>query len=245
MKKLYILSLIILPATAFCQTAVPSNIRAQISAERLSTQNWERLGNAIVGMPIPPGDVIGDVYLDSKWNMGSVMVSDKNSLIEGYPMKYDLKSQNIEIKTSGGVRVLDIKNVGHMVWLDSITRQPRYFVNGSKYKDDGVPIVGLMEVLLDGEKALFKKTKLNIKQPTYVAAMDVGSRDTEIYKKAAYYYNNGVDVVEIKSKKKFIDSLGDIGEEVEKYMKDNKLDVKTEDDLVKIFQFYNSKIQRG
>lgn len=245
MKKLYTLTLIVLPFTAFCQTAIPGNIRAQISVERLSTQNWERLGNSIVGMPIPPGGVVGDVYLDSKWNMGSVMVADKNSAIEGFLMKYDLKAQNIEIKTASGIRVLDVKNVGHLVWLDSITRQPHYFVNGAKYKDDGVPMIGLMEVLLDGEKALFKKTKLNIKQPTYVPAMDVGSRDTEIYKKAAYYYNNGVDVVEIKSKKKFIDSLGDAGEEIEKYMKENKLDVKTEGDLVKIFEFYNSKLPRG
>jgi hypothetical protein len=245
MKKLYILTLIILPVGAYCQSAIPLNIRAQITAERLSSQNWEKVGNSIVGIPIPPGDVVGDVYLDSKWNLGSIMVDEKKTLVEGYPMKYDLKSQNIEIKTSSGIRVLGVKNVAHMVWLDSITRQPRYFVNAARYKEDGVPMIGLMEVLFDGEKALLKKTKLNVRQPTYVPAMDVGSRDTKLYKKSAYYYNNGTEVVEIKSKKKFIDSLGDHGSEVGQYMKENRLDVKTETDLVKIFEFYNSKIQQG
>lgn len=240
MKKIYILTFCIMPALAMGQ-AIPDNVRTQFSMDRLSRMNFNRIENAVIGLEAPPGRVIGDTYLDSKWNMGSVIIADKNTLVEGYPMKYDIKAQNVEIKTATGVRLLDVKKVGQLVWLDSLTRVPHYFVNAAKYKDDGVPMIGLMEVLVDGQKSLFKKTKLNVKQPTYVPALDAGSRDTEIYKKSAFYYNNGQDMVEIKSKKKFIDSLGDDGAEVEKYMKENRLDAKSQGDLIRIFEYYNSK----
>lgn len=240
MKKIYILTFCIVPALAFSQ-AIPNNVRTQLSMERLSRMNFNRIENSVIGLEAPPGRVIGDTYLDPKWNMGSVIIADKNTLVEGYLMKYDIKAQNVEIKTQTGVRLLDVKKVGQLVWMDSITKLPHYFVNAAKYKDDGVPMIGLMEVLVDGQKTLFKKTKLNIKQPTYVAALDAGSRDTEIYKKTNFFYNNGEEVFEIKSKKKFIESLGDDGDEIEKFMKENRLDAKSEGDLMKVFEYYNSK----
>lgn len=242
MKKVSILVLCVAPALGFSQ-AIPQNVRTQMSMDRLARMNFSTNENAVIGLAAPPGRVLGDTYLDKKWNMGTVMIADKGTVVEGYPMKYDMKGQNVEIKTVGGIRLLDVRKVGHLVWLDSITQQAHYFVNASKYKHDDVPMIGLMEVLVDGEKSLFKKTKLNVKQPTYVAALDVGSRDTEIYKKSVFCYNNGQDVVEIKSKKKFIEGLGDHGADIEKYIKDNRLDVKSESDLRHIFEFYNSKVQ--
>jgi hypothetical protein len=241
MKKIYLLIFAVAPAMAFSQ-AIPNNVRTQFSMDRLSRMNFNRIENSVIGLEAPPGRVIGDTYLDPKWNMASVIIADKNTLIEGYPMKYDIKAQNIEIKTATGVRLLDVKKVAQLVWLDSLTQQPHYFVNAAKYKDDGVPMIGLMEVLVDGQKSLFKKTRLNVKQPTYVAALDVGSRDTEIQKKSAFYYNNGEEVVEIKSKKKFIEGLGDAGTDIEKHIKDNRVDFKSQSGLMQVFEFYNSKV---
>lgn len=240
MKKIYVILFCMVPAIAFSQ-AIPANVRTQFSMDRLVNTSFSAGTNAIPGLEAPPGRVLGDTYLDRKWNMGSVMIADKNNLIEGYPMKYDIKGQNIEIKTPNSVRLLEVKKVGHVVWLDSLTRQPHFFVNAAKYKDEGVPMIGLMEVLVDGKTSLFKKTILNVKQPTYVAALDVGTRDTQIYKKAAFYYNKGEEVIEIKSKKKFIESLGDAGADMEKYIKDNRFDVKDDSDLIRIFEYYNSK----
>jgi hypothetical protein len=244
MKKFYLLLFIIMPAAAFCQ-AIPNNIRAQISTERLSNATFDRVDNAIVGIPVPPGRVIGDTYADSKWNLGSLMIADKNTAIEGYFMKYDVKSQTVEIQSPAGIRVLEVKRIAHMVWLDSLTKEPHYFVNASKYKENGTPLVGLMEVVVDGQRTLFKRTVINTKSPTYVPAMDVGSRDMEYYKKAEFYYNDGENIYEIKSKKKLIESFGDLGPEMEKYMKANRLDAKSAADLSKIFAFYNSKVAAG
>jgi hypothetical protein len=244
MKKIYVLISLIIPALAYSQ-AIPSNIRAQMSAERLSTANFDKLENAIVGIPVPPGRVIGDTYMDSKWNLGSLMIAGKNTPIEGYLMKYDIKSQTVEIQAPSGIRVLEVKRITQLVWLDSITKQAHYFVNAARYREDDTPLVGLLEVVVDGQRSLFKRTVVNTKSPTYVPAMDVGSRDMEYYKKSEFYYNNGDNVFEIKSKKKLIESFGDLGPEMEKYMKANKLDAKSAGDLIRVFTFYNSKVAAG
>jgi hypothetical protein len=241
MKKLIALTLLVLPFAGFGQ-AIPSNVRSQFAVDQLSRTSFNRVDNAIVGIPVPAGRVVGDTYIDSKWNMGTVMVASKNTLIEGYPMKYDAKGKVLEIKTSNGVRLLEVKNVGHMMWLDSITQQPRYFVNAARYNENNVPLVGLLEVVVDGNRSLFKRTMLETKQPTYNVALDVGSRDTEILKKHAYYYNNGSDLILIKTKKKFLEGLGDQRSDVAAFMKEKDLDVKSQDELAQIFEFYNSKL---
>jgi hypothetical protein len=242
MKKFIILSLLVAPFAVYAQQAMPDQVRSQFALDRLKTTNFNRIDNAIVGIPVPAGRVVGDTYADSKWNMGSVMITNKNSMVEGYLMKYDVKGQVVEIKTPNGVRLLDVRNVGNMVWLDSITHQPHYFVNAANYTEDNTPLVGLLEVLVDGNRSLFKKTVIQTKQPTYNIALDAGSRDTEIFKKAAYYYNSGSALVLIKNKKKFLEGLGEQRKDVETYMKENKLDVKSADELAKIFAYYNSKL---
>lgn len=242
MKKFYLIPLLIIPVSAFSQ-AMPQNVRAQFTMDRIATTNFGRLDNTgIMTMPAPPGGVIGDVYLDSKWNKGSLMIKGKNTMVEGYFLKYDLKTQNLEIRTSTGIRLLDVRSIGHMVWLDSLTGVPHYFVNAANYKEDGVPLVGLLEVVVDGHRALLKRAILNTKSPTYVPALDVGSRDTEIYKKWEYFYNDGENVIQVKSKKKFLEGFGDKSGELGMYMKDNKLDTKSEKELTSIFDFYNRRL---
>jgi len=241
MKKTVLLVLIALPAYAWCQ-ALPNNIRAQFTMDRLMSNGISTRSNDLVGLAAPPGRVLGDTYLDSKWNVGSVLIKGKENMIEGYPMKYDIKAQNVEIKTTLGVRLLDVKNVGHMFWVDSLTQQPHYFVNAANYKFNGVPMIGLMEVLADGKVSLLRKSIIAVKQPTYNAALDVGTRDTKILKKAVFYYNQGDAVVEVKSKKKLLESFGEYGDEVAAHMKLNRLDTKSARDLTEIFTFYNSKL---
>ncbi len=241
MKKLIVTVLIGLPLSVFSQ-AIPINIRSQISLERLTNTSLDRVGNNIIGIPVPPGRVIGDFYLDSKWNLGSVVITNKNASIDGYPMKYDVKAQNVEILTATGIRLLEVKNVSTVVWFDSLTRQPHYFVNASKYTLEGTPITGLMEVLADGRYSFFKRAEVHVKQPTYVVALDAGSRDTEIYKKVTYLYNNGTELIAIKSKKKFLEGFP-AGQraDLESFIKKNNVDVKSERDMTSLFDYLNSK----
>lgn len=226
------------------QWAIPPVMRAENTLDRLSDKDGLGQGDLLYGLPIPPGSVIGDTYLDTKWNGATVLLYETDKVIEGYFVKYDIKGLSLELKAKNGIKLLDIKKVKSMVWLDSVTNMPRYFVNAKEYKEEGTPLTGLLEVVVDGQMPLFKKTYLWEKEPNYVVAFDVGSRDKKIYKKDAFYYGKGAEVVKVTNKKNLIVAFGDMGPEMESFIKINKLEVSKASGLQKIFEFYNGKFER-
>lgn len=228
----------------FGQWAIPPVLRAENTLDRLSNKNGLSQGDLLYGLPIPPGSIIGDTYLDKKWNGATILLYETDKVIEGYFVKYDIKGLSVELKAKNGIKVLDIRKVKSMIWLDSITNQPRYFVNAKEYNEEGTPLAGLLEVVVDGQMPLFKRTYLWEKEPNYVVAFDVGSRDKKIYKKDTFYFGKGSDIVKITNRKNLIVAFGDMGPEMDSFIKTNKLDVSKANGVQKIFEYYNGKFER-
>ena len=112
-----------------------------------------------------PGGVKGSTYLDKKWNLATILLFQSEKLLEGYPVKYELKENELEVKASNGIKILDTKNIKSLVWKDSITQEPKYFISGSEYTDEGTPLNGLLEVLSDGKVPLLKRNLVVVKAP--------------------------------------------------------------------------------
>jgi hypothetical protein len=231
------LAALLLSGSSYGQYAIPPQTRSQIAMDQLSRGATNNLGNVVYGLPAPPGVVVGDVYLDPVWNLGNVLL-ESGALLERYNVRYDLKAQTLEIQTSMVVKLLDYKLLRTVVWRDNTGT--RLFVNASAYKLEGSPLVGILEVLSDGNKPLLRRTTMHVKQPDYVPALDVGSRDATIYKKSAVYYNNGGELIEVKGKKGILSALSDKGTEVEEYIKTNKLGTRSDFEIARIFDYYNS-----
>jgi len=225
-------------ANAQNQGSIPQQLRTQYTLDRLGMQGVGS-GEVAYGLPQPPGMIIGDVYFDEKWNVGTILLEGTETLIEGYPLKYNLQDHSIEIKTKSGVKVLDSRKVSSIVWVDSLSGSPTYFLNGARFFEDQTPIAGLVEIVVDGKLPLISKTRLMIKEPDYVVALNVGSRDTKILKKTKYYLVEKQALIQISSKKKLLPYFGDKGDEIDNFIKVNKLDVKTEIGLKRVFEHYN------
>jgi hypothetical protein len=244
-KKLYLLLLIVLPVAGYSQQAVPQILRTQQAIDRINSGALNGVQNSVYGIPAPPSQTVGDGYLDQKWNKGSIMLTQNETLIEGYPVKYDVKEKMVEIKGRDGIRILDVRKVKSLVWIDSLTQTPRYFVNASQYKDEGTPLVGLIEVVVDGNKPLLCLTSVHIKQPNYVPAFDVGDRNATMYKKQEFFYSVSGELKSIKSKKKFLEGLGANADQAGKFMKQNDLEVKERNDLRSLFEYLNTLESQG
>jgi hypothetical protein len=242
MKNLItILLILVCQVYAFGQWAIPKQMRAENTLDRLSDKGGLSNSDILYGFPGEPGGVVGDVYLNNRWNSATILLYQSETMIEGYPVKYDLKSNLIEIKSNAGVKVLDVKRIQNMVWRDSVTSVTQYFVNGNEYKKDGTPYAGLMEVLVDGTMPLLKRTQILFKAPTYNEAMGSGSKDVKIYKKSIIFYAKDGDLNEIKNKKDVLEASGDLSKEVEAYIKINKLNVSKDEGMRRVFEFINSK----
>lgn len=241
MRVFLVLLLTLLQFEVFGQWAIPAQMRAENTLDRLSDKGGLSNSDILYGVPLPPGSVIGDNYLDKKWNKANILLYQTETIIEGYPVKYDVKSDLIEIKTNVGIKVLDVKKVKNLVWVDSISSAPHYFVNAGEFKKEGVPSKGLLEVLVDGTLPLVKKTEFFVKKPTYNAALDVGTRDTKIYPKETTYFVKEGEMIKVKGKKDIAAAAPERAKEVEAFIKVNKLNVNKEADLIKVFEFLNAK----
>jgi len=241
MKSLQLIFLLLmLHHAGLSQWAIPTQMRAENTLDRLGDPGGLANSDLLYGVPLPPGKVIGDNYLDKKWNKATILLYQSETMIEGYPVKYDIKSNLIEITTSAGIKVLDVKKINSLVWIDSMTLFPRYFVNGSKYKIDGIPVAGLLEVLVDGTFPLLKKTELYVKQPNYNVALDVGSRDAKILQNEFFYYPREGQLTSVKTKKDILNVAEERAAEIDSFIKTNKLNVKKELDLIRVFEKLNS-----
>jgi hypothetical protein len=242
MKSLILfLGMISFSLNSWAQWAIPTQMRAENTLDRLSDKGGLSSSDLLYGIPITPGNVIGDMYLDKKWNAATILLYQSETMIEGYPVKYDIKSDVLEIKSKSGIKILGGEKIKNMVWVDSLTTQPHYFVNAAEFKKDGVPSRGLLEVIVDGDLPLLKKTEIYVKQPTYNAALDAGSKDTKIFQKEIFLYSSDKNLQVIKNKKNVLEASGDRASEVEAFIKANKINVNKLAGLKQVFELLNTK----
>lgn len=201
-------------------------------------------GNMIMGIPPEPKKVEGNNYLDTKWNAASILLYRDQQMLEGFRVRYNIVSNMFELMEPENnlVSVMPGLRIQNIVWVDSTYKVPRYFVNGMDFLDEGVPISGFFEVLVEGELPLMRRTMAVLKESNYNAALMVGERNDQIIKRNYYYYLIGKDLMEIpKNRKKFYLIFEDQAQKMKDYADENNLDVKQASDIFKVFTFYNSQ----
>lgn len=222
------------------QNQTPKVVQADGLIKRWSTGD-RSVGQQIVTMPAAPGIKVAEVYLSPEWKRSSVAVYGNDNLLDGFPVRYDLKANSLEFNINNEIKVLDVRRVKSMVWLDSLTHIPHNFVNGKEYMVNNIPMTALLEVLVEGKLGLYKEYQYWIKKPDFNPALNVGSPDERIYKKSVFYFGTEKVLQAVPEKKKAVPAIfGDQKEAMKAYVKKQKLSVGKEDDLVKLFEYYNS-----
>ena len=239
-----IYTLIFLNTLSIAQTAVPDALRARFTIERLISGTGLSKSDLMYGIPLPPGSVVGDTYLDKKWNLSEIILYENDRVIEGYPIKYDIKGEMIEISARNGIKVIEARKIHTFAWIDSLIQTKHFFVNAKEYRLDGSPLTGFLEVVSDGQVPLFKRTVIYERAPDYVPALDMGTRDTRILKKEVFYMRKGKDLKKIGSRRSLLSELGTHADDVEQYIKVNNLDLDKENHLIRVFDYYNSKLNQ-
>jgi hypothetical protein len=224
------------------QSDLINSTRANNLAFRLNNMGGMlKSGDVITGLPSSySSEIVGDVYWDKHWGKSSILMENRTDPVEGYLTRYDIQKNEFEFLLESNVRVLSGSKIVDMIWIDSLSGTTRYLVNAGKFKENGVPLTGFMELLSEGDHSLFKVIRIEILKPDFNPALNVGSKDTRIIKKESYYYATGNDLVQIKSKKSVESILQSKGGAMESYLKREAIKFTREADLVKFFNFVNS-----
>lgn len=225
---------------AKAQTAVPPVLRAENTIDRLTFNAGVQPGEFLYGIPMPPGETIGDYYLSTHWQKSNLLLFEEAKVIEGYPVKYNIRTDELEIKTSGGIKVISGTKVKSFVVADPNRPSPVFYVNVQNFNAAAIGLSGFFEVVADGQVPLLKHISIETKKPDYSEALNVGSRDEKILKKTTFYQavDNKLQKVS-KNRKKFIDQFPDKREQVGKFISGNALSLSDEEHLIRIYEYYN------
>jgi hypothetical protein len=223
---------------------VSANTHAQVDVNRFQnilqsvSSGSAAYGAGMQGRYNNTMEVIGDVYLDSTFTSTSfLMKGNAPSLVT--PARYDILNREFEVKTTGGVRVLNgdfVKSFKKYKNGDSVT-----YVNASNYKFLESPLVGFLQVLSSGSVELLALTRLDVVKPSYNPSLEVGDKNAYVNKKETLYYSVKSELFRLKGKKEILEVFGSDKNKVEAFVNSNKLGFKKTDDLKQVFDFYNSR----
>ncbi len=178
----------------------------------------------------------GVYFYNEEWQYADIIMFSGDKL-ENFPVRYNLGKNILEIKSDDIVKVISIGQIKEIHFHDKHKNET--LKNTVLYKNNEG--VGFFTVLSEGDKVLLKKTYLEVIEPNYVNALDVGEQERKIVQRAKYYTaNKDNEVTQIKKNKRYVlKLLNDKAEDIKKYISQNKLSVKNENDLIKIFNYYN------
>ena len=180
--------------------------------------------------------VSGSFYYSETWAVGIIKLFSGET-IEGYPLKYDMKMNQIDIKVDNEIKAISIGAVKEVDWTKN-NGQKETLANATLYNKN---VEGFYSILYKGKISLFKKTNLELLDSNYNPALDVGSEDKKYIKKEHYFIFENGNLIKIKkNKRKVLKIFYDKAEKVKQYAKENSLRFKDDYDLAKIFEYYNS-----
>lgn len=203
-------------------------------------------GNMVYGIPPEAKKLEGNTYLDLKWNMATILLYRDQKLLEGYRARYNILSNMFELMepTNNQITSMPGLRIQNIVWMDSSFNVPRFFVNGMDFKDEGAPISGFFEVLVDGQMPLMRRTMAIFKESNYNTALMIGNRNDQFIKRNIYYYLEGVEVKEMPTnRKKLFAIFGDKSEFMEEFADSNTLNIREPSSIFQLFTHYNSQFE--
>jgi hypothetical protein len=193
------------------------------------------------GMPLRSksyAEMKGNPYLTKSWSKAIVKQAD-GQVFKDIDVKYDQLEEQLIFKTASGqelgfaVPVTEFK----ISYEENGASTTKTFVNGfAPFR--GSTDKTYYELLYDGSVKLLKK---NIKQIESQRAYNSAVTTQTISERVKYYYALNNELVEFKRDAKFVnDAFGGKATAVQKYIKDNNLDLKKDEELIKAFAYFST-----
>ena len=174
----------------------------------------------------------GSPFLTADFNSGQIKLNNGKTY-EGL-LRYDIYTDQIEFKTADD----NIYAVENPEVLGKITINSLQFISFSEI--EGSSLSGIYEVLADGEYLLIEKHKVELKDP--VAAkpyVEAKPASFSTRKSKFFILNLEGEFIEINNKKDLLTLNTQKSNEVEKFIKKNKIKISKKKDLIKFVDFLN------
>ena len=167
-----------------------------------------------------------------------------NDIEETQFIRFNIADNNIEVKTDGGkIALLNMEKDCIIQLLDGTER----LYAAAFYYHEEVKTKSFFEVVKESENySLYKKERKKYKEKEEAEGYKDPKPPKFVDQVPLFFYrghnSNATHLVRLpKKKKKFIDLLTSDGKSLEKYIKQEKLNFKKKNDIIKIMDFVSSK----
>jgi hypothetical protein len=173
----------------------------------------------------------GSMYLNNEWKEGLVVLKD-NTIMSGIKLRYNIYFQQMQfIRENDTLAFADPEEIKHILMGDM------KFIY-TEYLDEGVIDHGYFSIFVDGDCRLLVRNVVTYHK-TY------GNSDCEkdaFFKSCNLYLQKGDHPAKLLScgKRSICRMLPDKEREIKAFIKVNKLKMKTQEDMARVVNFYNS-----
>lgn len=176
-------------------------------------------------------EVKGTPYLVNSWCKGSVKFSNGN-ILKNEDLMYDMVSGQVLYKKAGSEDVIMAFSDPIKSFSINVDGKGRNFI---KNKTDNA----FFEVLYDGPTKLVKQSQKFINEQSQYGS---ATKAKVIEEKSIYFLlpTNGDKIQLSKDKKATLAAMGNKQSAIDAYIKKEGLNLKNENDLIKIAQYYNT-----
>ena len=232
MKNLRILSLMLI---GFCYCSV---VLAQtgVSIDMTYGTASGQTKSAVSGVRYE--DMDGNPYLYDTWILGMAKLSDGNTYKDLF-LKYDVLSNRLIFKytLNDSALAFKVSPVEFVLQSPDAAGRSMYFCNGFA-ATDGATDKTFYWVMSQGTVKLLKRVKKQVQVGS--GEMNGNVKKRTILESDSYYIAKGNSPVMVKKDKKAILTvLSDQADQLQKYISDNHLDLKKDNDLKQLIDYYN------
>lgn len=203
----------------------------------------------IYGKGMQGGGMQGDAYLDTAWHASTIWFyvtavrrydPKASDSISGYPIRVNLLDQIVEFDMGENVKGVDPSAIRRILYQGA--SGPVFLVNTRTFGADQQDLPGFFQTLATGEMTLLKYTRLIVTKPTYNVALDVGSKDTKLFKRDEYYlFETKGQLQKVKlNKKQLLAAMARRKARLERLIDKERLDLGSEAGAIRLVQAYNT-----
>ncbi|RYE26926.1 MAG: hypothetical protein EOP45_02875 [Sphingobacteriaceae bacterium] len=208
-----------------------------ININVLKAQIYQNALNGIAYKEQNLGDVKGSPYVFDDWSVGTAQTS--KGLINDINLKYSQFEDQVVFKSKDGQTLQFADQVRDFTLLHKENDKQSVIHYRNGYSNiPGLDNKSYFEVLVDGKCQLLKKTTKKIKQETIYGSTEPSKSFTVTTR---YYIETPEKGLLVKKdKKSILSALPNKQQELETYIKNNNIDCKSDEGLMKLVTYYNA-----
>ncbi len=185
-------------------------------------------------------EVEGSFFMNENWYVGSINLYD-GRVLENIPLKYNLRDDFLHILDENGEnRIMRTNKIKSFRWFNLENKENEEFSNSSDYDIHDTPLTGVVKVLVEGKCDLLLHKNLILQKGTYSVVHDAGQKYDEYIINEDFYVDKDDHLQIVKNKKTVLNIFEEEREKLKSYIKENRINVKKEEGLIAVVNYYNS-----